>query len=142
MVRNDKISRSMKTNNDNQRMLFDGKRARVNVERQFAQWDSPAGKQFPSPADWKDKQLSNDISNCQRRLRPVSTVTPKGGRLGLFEVEAGCQTDASAWSRGQTYITQTKELIDTRENENKAYGEEPGSKGCKGVNNKEIFPEC
>lgn len=44
-------------------MLFDAKPSGVDVEREFAQGKSPAGKSLPRPAEGEDEQLGHDISD-------------------------------------------------------------------------------
>lgn len=53
----------MMTDNHNQRMLFNGKRTGVDVKREPAQRDSPAGELFPCSADREDEKLSDDITD-------------------------------------------------------------------------------
>ena len=87
------------THNDNERMLLDGKSARVHVECESTKWYSPARKLLPRTTDWEDKQLSHHISNGQRRLWFVASV------WGLV----------SALGSRLAYVAESEELIETSE---------------------------
>ncbi|KUI57347.1 hypothetical protein VP1G_10910 [Cytospora mali] len=48
---------------DDEGMFLDAEAARVNVEGEFAQGESPAGKSFPCSADGEDEQLGYDVAD-------------------------------------------------------------------------------
>lgn len=75
----------IRTNNNNQRMLLDGKRARIEIEREPAQWYSPAGKFFPSSADRENEELGNYIANREGWL--IMSVFLCGNKRGRAEFE-------------------------------------------------------
>lgn len=54
------------THNGDQCMFLDGPRARVQVEREAAKRNAHAGKSSPGKTDRMDKDLSDDVSQCER----------------------------------------------------------------------------
>lgn len=60
------------THNDYERMFFNGKRSRVNIERESSQGNSPARELFPQPTDGEDENLGDNIAKREGGLSSVS----------------------------------------------------------------------
>jgi hypothetical protein len=63
------------TYNHNESVLFDSKLSWVDIKWQLSQGYSPSRKLFPGLPNRKDQNLSDNITDCEGRLKPVNRCT-------------------------------------------------------------------